>query len=190
AAALQGAAKVSTNHPLAVQLRAHAARAYARSGQREPCATLFAEAQQLRERLPARAPRRFTIDTGIHASYAMTAFPASAYLWLGNFDTARTHGEAALAAIESAPPESRSPYAQAQVRFDLATALVGLGTPDGAVIVGSQALTSTRMTPPLVTHAHDLDRALVSRYPKLACVREFHEQYRHIAQRSTTKAEL
>jgi hypothetical protein len=29
--------------------------------------------------------------------------------------------------------------------------------------------------PPLVAHACDLDRALVSRYQKLACVREFHE---------------
>ncbi len=189
-AAMQGAVKVSISHPLAVRLRAHAARAYARLGQREPCETLFAEAQQLRERLPARAPSRFTKDTGIHASYAMTAFPASAYLWLKDFDTARTLGEAALAAIESAPPGSRSPYALAQVRLDLATTLVGLGTPDDAASLGSQALTSTRMTSSLVTHAHDLDRALVSRYPKLACVREFHEQYRHVAQRSITKAEL
>ena len=106
-AAMQGAAKVSTSHPLAVRLRAHAARAYARLGQREPCETLFIEAQQLHDRLPARAPSRFTKDTGINASYAMNAFPASAYLWLGDFDKARTHGEAALAAIESAPPESR-----------------------------------------------------------------------------------
>ncbi len=43
---------------------------------------------------------RFTKDTGIIASYAMTAYPASAYLWLRDFDTARTRGEAALAAIE------------------------------------------------------------------------------------------
>ncbi|MGH8349131.1 MAG: helix-turn-helix domain-containing protein, partial [Pseudomonas sp.] len=190
AAALQGAAKVSTNHPLAVQLRAHAARAYARSGQREPCATLFAEAQRLRERLPARVPRRFTMDTGIHASYAMTAFPASAYLWLGNLDTARTHGEAALTAIESAPPGSRE-QRQALAQLILATALVGLGAPDDAVSLGNQVLTSMRMNMPLVaTRARDLNRALVSQYPKLACVREFHEQYRHIAQRSTTKKEL
>jgi tetratricopeptide (TPR) repeat protein len=187
-AAMQGVAKVSTSHPLAVRLRAHAARAYARLGQREPCETLFGEAQRLRERLPARAPSRFTMDTGIHASYAMTAFPASAYLWLRDFETARTHAEAALAAIESAPPGSRSPYGQTQVRLDLAMSLVGLGTPDDAVTLGSQALTSTRMVPPLVARARDLDRALVSRYPRLACAREFHEQYRHVAQRSAAGA--
>ncbi|MGH3721434.1 MAG: helix-turn-helix transcriptional regulator [Pseudonocardiaceae bacterium] len=177
-AAMQGVARISTSHPLAVRLLAHTARAYARLGQREPCETLFAEAQQLYERLPARAPIRFTMDTGIHASFAMTAYPASAYLWLGDFDTARTHGEAALAV-------SRSPYGQAQTRFVLATSLVGLGTPDEAVSLGSQALTSTRMVPPLVAHARDLDRALVSHYPGLTCAREFHEQYRQVAQRST-----
>jgi hypothetical protein len=130
---MKGAVKVSTNHPLAVRLRAHAARAYARLGQRELCETLFDEAQQLHERLPARAPRRFTMDMGIHASYAMTAFPTSAYLWLRDFKKARTHGEAALAAIKSAPPDSGSPYRQAQVGLDLGTALVGLGTPHDAV---------------------------------------------------------
>jgi transcriptional regulator with XRE-family HTH domain len=184
-AAMQGVAKISASHPLTVRLRAHAACAYARLGQRESCETLFGEAQQLYERLPARAPCRFTKDTGIHASYAMTAYPASAYLRLRDFETARTRGETALAALESAPPGSGSPYRQAQTQLVLATSLVGLGTPDEAVALGSQTLTSTRMVSPLVAQARDLDRALVSRYPKLACVREFHEQYRHVAQRST-----
>jgi hypothetical protein len=117
----------------------------------------------------------------------MTAYPASAYLWLRDFDTARTHGEAALAAVESAPPGSRE-QRQSFAQLILATALVGLGTPDHAVALGSQALTSTRVvTSGVVTYAHDLDRALVSRYPRLACAREFHEQYRQVAQRSTTE---
>lgn len=183
-AATQGADKVSTSHPLAVRLRAQAARAYARLGQREPCEIFFDEAQRLQERLPARAPSRFTIETGTLASYAMTAYPASAYVWLGDFETARTYGEAALAVHEAAPPSSRSPSREAIARFDLATALVHLGTPDDAVALGSQALTSTRVVASVVTRARDLDRALVSRYPRLACAREFHEQYRHVAQRS------
>lgn len=187
-AAMQGVAKVSTSHPLVVRLHAHAARAHARLGQRESCETLFAEALRLYERLPARTPCRFTMDTEIYASYAITSYPATAYLWLGDFDTARTYGEAALAAIESEPPGSKSPYRQAQVQLDLATTLVGLGTPDDAVALGSQTLTSIRMVSPLVAHARDLDRALVSRYPRLACAREFHEQYRHVAQRSAVGA--
>jgi hypothetical protein len=182
---MRGAVKVSTSHPLAVRLRAHAARAYARLGRRESCETLFGEAQQLYERLPARSPCRFTMDTGIHAFYAMTAFPVSAYLSLRDFETARTHGEAALTAIESAPSDSRQ-QRQIFAQLILATALVGLGTPDDAVALGSQALTLTRVVRSgIVARARDLDRALVSHYPRLACVREFHEQYRHVVQRST-----
>jgi hypothetical protein len=76
---MRGATKVSSGYPLAVRLRAQAARAHARLGQREPCETLFGEAQRLHEQLPASAPSRFTIDTGALASYAMTAYPAAAY---------------------------------------------------------------------------------------------------------------
>jgi tetratricopeptide (TPR) repeat protein len=183
-AAMKCVAKVATSHPLAVRLRAQAARAYARLGQRESCETLFDEALRLHELLPARPPCRFTIDTGILASYAMTAYPASAYVWLGDFETARKYGEAALAVHESAPAGSRSPSREAIARFDLATALVHLGTPDDAVALGSQALTSTRVVTSVVARARDLDRALVSRYPRLACAREFHEQYRHVAKDS------
>jgi hypothetical protein len=84
---------------------------------------------------------------------------------------------------ESAPPASRSPSREAIARIDLATALAQLGTPDEAVVLGSQALTSTRVVTVLL-RARDLNKILVDRYPKLACVREFHEQYRHIVQRA------
>jgi tetratricopeptide (TPR) repeat protein len=184
-AALRGAAKVSASHPLAVRLHAQAARAHARLGQQEPCETFFNEAHRLHERLRARAPIRFTIDTGTLASYAMTDYPVSAYAWLGNFGTARTYGEAALIVHESAPPASRLRTREAITRLDLATALVHLGTPDEAVALGGQALTSTRVVSSVLLRAGDLDRALVGRYPDLSCVREFHEQYRHAAQRLT-----
>ncbi len=186
--AMKGATKVSTSHPLAVNLRAQAARAYARLGHREPCEKLFSEARQLHERLPTRAPILFTLDTDTLASCAMTDYPASAYLWLRDFETARTYGEAALAVHESASPNSRLPSREAVARLILATALVHLGTPDDAVALGSQALMSTRVVTSVVARARDLDRALVSRYPRLACAREFHEQYRHVAQRSPVGA--
>jgi tetratricopeptide (TPR) repeat protein len=188
-AAMRCVAKVSASHPLAVRLHAHAARAYARLGQREPCETLFSEAQQLYERLPARAPCRFTIDTGILASYAMTGYPASAYTWLGDFKAARTHAEAALAVHESASLDSSSPSREAIVRIDLAMALAHLGTPDEAVVLGGQALTSTRVVTSVLLRARDLDKALVNRYPRLACVREFHEQYRQVVRPSTIAEE-
>jgi hypothetical protein len=182
-AALRGAAKVSASHPLAVRLQAHAARAHARLGQRELYETLFTEAQRLHERLPVRTPSRFHSDPVRHAFYAIIGFPASAYGWLGDFTTARTHAEAELAVYESMPPDRRPPRMTTMARLDLAISLVGLGPPDDAVALGSQALTSTRMASWVVARIRDLDRALVSRYPDLSCVREFHEQYRHAAQR-------
>ena len=184
-AAMRGVAKVSASHPLAVNLLARAARAYARLGQREPYETLFSEAQQRYEQLSARTPRLFTVDADVLASYAITDYPASACLWLGDFESARTHAEAALAVHESAPSDSRLPSREAAVRLVLATALVHLGTPDEAVALGDQALTSPRVVSWVLLRADDLDRALASRYPDLSCVREFHEQYRDAVQRLT-----
>ncbi|MGH7511163.1 MAG: transcriptional regulator, partial [Gemmatimonadales bacterium] len=65
-------------------------------------------------------------------------------------------------------------------RLVLATALVHLGAPDEAIALGNEALASSTCAANFVrAHARDLDAALVSRYPTLACVRDFHEQYRH-----------
>jgi hypothetical protein len=65
---------------------------------------------------------------------------------------------------ESAPPASRLRTRDAITRLDLATALVHLGTPDEAVTLGDQALTSTRVVSSVLLRAGDLDRALVGRY--------------------------
>ncbi len=183
-AATKGIAQVSTDHPLAIQLRVKAARAYARLGDREKFDTLFTEARCLHDQLPAQTPARFTTGTGTLASYAITAYPAHAYLSLEDFHAARTHSEAALAAHDSAPPGSSSPGKGAMARLNLATALAQLSEPDQAVALGHQALTSTCAANFVRTHARDLNTALVSRYPTLTCVRDFHEQYRATLPRS------
>jgi hypothetical protein len=97
--------------------------------------------------------------------------------------TARDHAEAALVVHESVPSASKSPSREAIARLDLATAIAQLGSPDEAVVLGSQALTSTRVVTSVLLRAGDLTKVLVNRYPKLACVREFHEHYWHIAER-------
>ncbi|MGH4017517.1 MAG: hypothetical protein ACRDSL_27070, partial [Pseudonocardiaceae bacterium] len=179
-AAMKGIAQVPIDHPLAIQLRVKAARAYARLGDRERFDTLLTEARRLHDRLPAQRPCWFTVGTGTQASYAITAYPAHAYLWLEDFPAAKTHGEAALAAHESAPPGGSSPGKGAMARLVLATALTHLGSPDEAAALGNEALASSTCAANFVrAHARDLDAALVSRYPTLSCVRDFHEQYRH-----------
>lgn len=184
-AAMKGIAQVSTGHPLAIQLRVKAARAYAGLGDRKTFETLFNQARNLHDQMPTQTPSRFTIGTGTQASYAITAYPAHAYLWLEDFQQARTHAEAALAAHESAPPGVSSPGKGDMARLDLATALAHLGAPEEAVALGDQVLTSICVPHFVLRHARDLNAVLVSRYPTLTCVRDFHEQYRQIARRPT-----
>ncbi|MEV6984253.1 hypothetical protein AB0M95_23780 [Sphaerisporangium sp. NPDC051017] len=182
AAAHRGIAKAAADHPLAIRLRAQAARAHARLGQREECEALLRDAGERYERLPARAPMRFAMDTGNLASLAVTSYPASAYIWLGDgehgdFEKARAHAQSALAAHMALPAADRSPSREAIARIDLGIALTELGTPDEAAVLGRQALAGTHLVDSVRTRAGDLDRVLTARYPKLGVVQEFHEAY-------------
>ncbi|MGH3911302.1 MAG: helix-turn-helix domain-containing protein [Pseudonocardiaceae bacterium] len=179
-AARKGIARVPSDHPLAIQLRVKAARAHARLGDRERFDALFTEARRLHDQLPAQTPSRSTTGTGTLASYAITAYPAHAYLALEDFHAAKTHSEAAVAAHESAPPGGSSSGKGTMARLNLATALTHLGEPDEAAALGHQALTSTCAANFVCTHARDLNTALVSRYPTLTCVRDFHDHYRQV----------
>ncbi|MGH3912579.1 MAG: tetratricopeptide repeat protein [Pseudonocardiaceae bacterium] len=132
--------------------------------------------------MPTQTPLRFTLDTGQTASYAIAAHPAQAYLWLQDFHSAKTHSEAALAVHESADGSS-SPGKGSIARLDLAISLVHLGAPDEAAALGVQALASTSALGSVLAHARDLNSALVSCYPTLSCVQDFHEQYRQIVRR-------
>ncbi|MEU4226896.1 hypothetical protein AB0F17_21565 [Nonomuraea sp. NPDC026600] len=44
---------------------------------------------------------RSVIDTGPPATYAMTTYTASSYIWLGDYERARDHAERAIAAQEA-----------------------------------------------------------------------------------------
>jgi tetratricopeptide (TPR) repeat protein len=179
-AARNGILKAPTRHPLAVRLRAQAARTHARLGQREECEELFNEARELYERLPSIAPTRFTVETGTLASYAITAYPASAYIWLKNFGKAKAAAEEAVAVHESAPAESRSPSREAIAHIDLAVALAELGSADEAVGQGRLALASSRVVDSVLSRAGDLSSVLTARYPDLPHALDFSEQYRQM----------
>jgi hypothetical protein len=171
-------ARASLPHPLAVRLRAQAARAHARLGQRARCEEMIAEATELYERLPSRSPRRFVVDTGTLASYAVTAYPASASIWLANFPKAKARAEEALRMHQSVPAEGRCPSREAIARIDLAIALSELGAAEEAVDQGRLALHCPRVVDSVLRRAGDLDTVLRARYPSLPDARDFHEQYR------------
>ncbi|MEV5748036.1 hypothetical protein AB0L00_09475 [Actinoallomurus sp. NPDC052308] len=177
AAAHKGITRAPERHPVAVRLRAQAARAHARLGHRDGCEDLLQEAADLYDRLPVRAPVHHGIESRALADYAMAAHPASASLWLGDYRKARRQAEAALAASESGPAKDRSPSREAIVRIDLALAVAHLGEPDAAVDLGRQALASPRYVKSVLARAGDLDAVLTARHAETGYARDFHERY-------------
>jgi transcriptional regulator with XRE-family HTH domain len=174
--------ETADDHPLAVRLRAQAARAHARQGQRIECEALFVEANKLYDRLPAAPPLHYGVDTIALADYALTSYPASAYIWLGDFEQAENCAQQAVALHQNVPVASRSPSREAIARIDLGIALAALGAPDEAVAQGCEALASSRVVDSVCSRAGDLAAVLASRYPRLPESQQFQDQVRELTQ--------
>jgi tetratricopeptide (TPR) repeat protein len=164
-AARQGLAETPANHPLTVRLHAQAARACAADGDAEGFTTAFRTAQDAYDRLPPRSPRRFGTDVLQLADYALTSYPATSCVWLGQADRARRYAERALSAYGAAPRGSRSHSREAIARLDLGLAHAQLGNPDDAIALGHQALGSSRVVDSVRNRAGDLINYLARRYP-------------------------
>jgi hypothetical protein len=122
--ALRGAQQAPADHYLAVRFGMQAARAYARLGQREDFDAALRESLDRYERLPARPPAHFGLDTGQLAAYAVTSYAASSCNWLDLAEQARRHATDALDLLAAAPEKDRSPDRETNARIDLALALV------------------------------------------------------------------
>ena len=129
---------------------------------------LLSQAKDLHERLPAYASLSFSMDAGALASIAMTSYPASAHIRLGDFENARVHAQAALDAHENFPAPGR----EAIARIDLGIALAALGEPDEAAALGQQALRASRWGELVRSRSGDLD----TRHAQ-----DFHELYRQMS---------
>ncbi|MEU8785956.1 tetratricopeptide repeat protein [Streptomyces sp. NPDC048637] len=175
-AALKGLTEAPAGHPLTVRLHAQAARASAADGDAEGFTTAFHAAQDAHRLLPPRSPRRFGMDVMPLADYALTSYPATSFIWLGQAEQARQHAESALATYEAAPAASRSPSREAIARIDLALAHAQLGDPDDAVILGHQALDSARVVDSVRNRAGNLTTFLTRRYPRQTAVEGLHER--------------
>ncbi|MGW2327797.1 tetratricopeptide repeat protein [Streptomyces sp. NPDC001700] len=175
-AALKGLTEAPATHPLTVRLHAQAARAAAADGDADGFTTAFRAAKDAYHLLPPRPPRCFGIDVLPLADYALTSYPATSFIWLGQAEQARQHAEHALAAYESAPEASRSPSREAIARIDLALAHAQLGDPDDAVALGHQALDSARVVDSVRHRAGDLTAFLARRYPRQAAVEGLRER--------------
>ncbi|MEV6120543.1 tetratricopeptide repeat protein [Streptomyces sp. NPDC052077] len=168
--ALKGLIEAPTTHPLTVRLHAQAARAAAADGDADGFTTAYRAAEDAYRLLPPRSPRRFGMDVLPLADYALTSYPATSFIWLGQAEQARQHAEQALATYEAAPVASRSPSREAIARIDMALAHALLGDPDDAVALGHQALGSARVVDSVRHRAGDLTSYLTRRYPRQAAV--------------------
>ncbi|MFF7092113.1 tetratricopeptide repeat protein [Streptomyces rubradiris] len=175
-AALKGLTEAPSEHPLTVRLHAQAARAAAADGDAEGFTTAFQAAEDAHQLLPPRSPRRFGMNVLPLADYALTSYPATSFIWLGQAEQARRHAEHALAVYEAAPAASRSPSREAIARIDLALAHAQLGDPDDAVTLGHQALDSARVVDSVRHRAKDLTAFLTHRYPRQAAVEGLRER--------------
>ncbi len=129
---------------------------------------------------------RFGTDTGVLAAYAMTSYPASCYVWLGDYCQAEAYGRQAVAVHEAAPEGSRAPTRDAIARIDLAIALTALGELDEGSALGRSALSSPRVVDSVRSRAGDLDAILATRYPGHADAASFREQYRSLTATGST----
>jgi len=180
AAARRGIERAPAAHPVAVRLRAQAARAHARLGQRGECERCFTQARDLYDRLPSTTPVRFGEDTRVQADHALTGHPASSHIWLSDFQRAKRYAEQAVALHEAVPAGSRDLGREAIARIDLGIALAELGVADEAIGQGRLALASPRVSESVRSRAADLDAVLTRRYPQVQAAQEFHEQYRSL----------
>jgi len=124
---------------------------------------------------------RFGIDTAPLAEYALTSYPATACLWLGQAEQARRHAEDALRVYSTVAPESRSPSREAIARLDLALAHAQLGNLDDAAHLGSMALAGERIVTSVRARAGDLQQYMRRRYTG-----EFSEQLAALTPSRTT----
>ncbi|MFG7940349.1 hypothetical protein, partial [Streptomyces cacaoi] len=175
-AALKGLTEAPRDHPLAVRLHAQEARAAAADGDAKGFTTAYQAAQDTYRHLPPRTPSRFGMNVLPLADYALTSYPATSCVWLGQADAARRHAEHALATYESAPAASRSPSREAIARIDLALAHAQLGDPDDAVALGHQALGSDRVVDSVLGRAGDLTAYLTRRHPHSPAVEGLREK--------------
>ena len=186
AAAERGIARAPVGHPLAVRLHAQVVRAHGRLGNRDGCRTALRQTTDAYDRLPAVALGRQRLDTVHLAGYAVTAYPAAAFLALGDrtgerADYTEAYRHASQAVALHATPGSERPPSRAReaiAYLDLALACAALGDIDQAHHHGMRALETPRLVDSVRARAADLASALQRSHPTLPVTVEYAERCR------------
>ena len=171
-AAERGLKQAPQGSAAAVRVSAQLARAYARLGQADQFQDVLKDAQTRLGQLGHQSSGLFSVHSGVLASFA-----ASSYIWLGQPDRAVPYAKEAIAFCRDRGLPEGDPTRETLTRLDLARAHADLGQPDDAVEHIEQALSSERITGPVLRRLGDLIVCLQHKYPQLGATKELVDRH-------------
>lgn len=155
---------LAPNHPVAVQLAAQRAKAWARLGDRRQVELALDHGRALLEQLPypEDLDNHFTVDPSKFDYYAMDC-----YRLLGEDRRSEIYAREVLRYSVNPDGTDRQPMRTAEARITLGVAAARAGDIEQAVSLGHQALLGERKSlPSLLNVSRELKAVLQERYPK------------------------
>jgi hypothetical protein len=170
------------NHPVAVQLAAQEAKAWARIGDKRQTEVSLDRGRRLLDSLPypENLDHHFVVDPTKFDFYAMDC-----YRHLGEDPIARSLADSVIQASTDFDGTERAPMRIAEARITQGVVAAREGDLEHAVQLGGQALTSDRKSlPSLIMVSRDLTRILNERYPHEQATADYLEELSAVSQMS------
>lgn len=177
-AAAEAGRAASGRHSVGVQLIAHQAKAYARTGQVKEMERSLESGRRLLESMPypENIENHFVVDPSKFDFYAMDC-----YRQVGEGERARELSNEVIRVSTDFDRSERWPMRIAEAEITLGVVSAREGDLDGALIHGRRALNSGRKSlPSLALASRDLGHVLTERFPGEPDVGEYLEQLRGI----------
>ena len=179
-AAARNGLDVAPGHPVAVQLAAQEAKAWARIGDKRQTEVALDRGRSLLDSLPypENLDHHFIVDPTKFDFYAMDC-----YRHLGEDSIAETLAESVIQASTDFDGTERAPMRVAEARITQGVVAAREGDLEHAVELGSRALTSERKSlPSLIMVSRDLTRVLNERYPNEPATADYLEELTAVGQ--------
>jgi hypothetical protein len=179
-AAAQHGTDVAPHHPVAVQLAAQEAKAWARIGDRRQTEIALDRGRRLLDSLPypENLDNHFVVDPTKFDFYAMDC-----YRMLAEDRMAENLADEVIRASTDFDGTERAPMRLAEARITLGVVAARQGDLDEAVHHGKQALNGRRKSlPSLLMVSRDLTRVLRERYPSERATQTYLREIQNIPQ--------
>jgi hypothetical protein len=168
------------NHPVAVQLAAQEAKAWARIGDKRQTEVSLDRGRRLLDSLPYpdNLDHHFVVDPTKFDFYAMDC-----YRHLGEDPIAKALADAVMQASTDFDGTERAPMRIAEARITQGVVAAREGDLEHAVQLGGQALSNERKSlPSLIMVSRDLTRVLKERYPNERATADYLEELSTVSQ--------